>query len=104
MTQFNIEKENCAICMSEVSMPLPLCGHWIHEGCILQWGVAKCPVCRQEQPDLYLYLNRYIDELPSENSVFTIHHYSDQQFRERIMRIIDADLDTIFSKLTCLVG
>jgi hypothetical protein len=46
------EKEDCVICISSVSKSLPACGHWVHDECIVKWGVAKCPLCRKEQPHL----------------------------------------------------
>ncbi len=46
---FEIEKpDDCPICcelFEDNANPL-VCGHWIHMGCIVKSGNARCPICR----------------------------------------------------------
>lgn len=43
----NEEKEDCAVCYTECSEKT-ICGHFVHESCIITWGQNKCPLCRRE--------------------------------------------------------
>jgi hypothetical protein len=74
------EKEDCAVCMNSVSKPLPACGHWVHDECIILWGVAKCPFCFKEQPHLTSKINT--NQVHNVNINVNLYHL---QFEDRVI-------------------
>jgi len=98
MTQESINNdetnEDCAVCYT-LCNEKTICGHFVHESCIIQWGKNKCPLCLAENiisDDVFHSSHRIIRVVGRHN----LRMISFQNSIDSMDALISQEFDTVF--------